>query len=371
MDKKDYPPASARKLFVRSILLLAVVVFGMVYLFKQKQRETEQEAQKRLIEMQKGPLVKVAKANFGNADKELTFIGEATPFQSVTLYAKTSGYINKMFVDKGDMVKEGQLLADLISPEIDQAYKAALADLENKKSIMKRDAALLQKAYISEEDYQKSETDVKVAEANVKSLEEQQAYKLIKAPFDGTVTARFADPGALIQNAMNSQTSAMPIATVAQLNKIRIYIYVEQRNAQLVKTGTPVTITIAEKPQFSIKAAVTRVAGALDVHTHMMTTEIDIDNMNGELTPGGFVVVHVALPSTNKLSVPSEALVVRGKQYFVPVVNDSSVVHYREVKVAENTGQRLVIADGLQEGEKVALNLGERAKDGQKVRIDQ
>ena len=371
MTTDSSPTGSPRKLLMRSLILLVVVLAGMAYLFKQRKAAVLAEELKRKKEMEAGPLVKVAKAGFGNADKELLFIGEVTPFQSVTLYSKISGYINKILVDKGDLVKEGQLIADLISPEVDQAYKAGLADLENKRSILKRDQALLKKAYISEEEVQKTETDVKVAEANVKSLQEQQEYKLIKAPFSGTVIARFADPGALIQNATNSQTSAQPIATIAELHKIRLYIYVEQKDAGLVKVGTPVSITVAEKPQFALKASVTRVTGELDVHTHMMTTEIDVDNAKEDLTPGSYVMVHVALPSTNKLSVPSEALVVRGKQYFVPVVNDSNIVRFREIKVAENTGQKLIVIAGLKEGEKVALNVGERIGEGQKVRIDQ
>ncbi len=362
---------SVRRLVIGSILLILVMALGITGIYVRRDRRLNAEAKRRLTELNEGPTVKVAPAVSVSSGKELMYVGETTPYQNVILYAKISGYIDKILVDKGDKVKEGQLLASLVSPEIDQAYKSGLADLENKKTILERDESLLSKDYISKEDKERTETDVKMGEANVKSLTEQQDYKSIRAPFNGTVTARFVDPGTLVQNASNAQTSSQPVVTIAELDRIRTYIYVEQKDADFIKPGYPVTITLPENPRFILKTTVTRCTGELDLKTRMMTVEIDIDNAKGELIPGSYVQVHVQVPGANKLNVPSEALVVRNNKYFVPVLDDSSKVHYREISVAENTGLKLIVSSGLKEGEKVILNLGESVLEGQRVKVVQ
>jgi RND family efflux transporter MFP subunit len=361
--------SSARKLIVRGVILVVVMIIGIVFLYARKSRSVAAEATTRIDEMKEGPVVKVVKATEGSGAKDLVYLGEAVPYQSVVLYAKISGYVDKMLVDKGDKVKEGQLLATIISPEVDQLYASTLADLDNKKAILKRDEELLKKEYISQEEEEQAQTEVKVGEANVKSLHEQQQYKSITAPFNGTVTARFADPGTLLQNASNAQTSAMPVVTVGELNRLRIYVYVEQKNADFIKPGCPVTITLADNPQFKLDATVTRTTGQLDEQTRMMTTEIDVDNSQNEITAGSYVQVHIHVPATDKLQIPSEALVVRGTKYFVATVDADSCIRFKPVEIAGNNGQSLVVSSGLNEGDRVALNVGESVNEGQKVRF--
>src|SRR6185437_2081465 len=232
----------SKRIWIGGGLVLAVTALSVIFMVFRQKTSLAHETNKRIKELEQGPVVKAIKAGASSSENGEVYIGEARPYQSVTLYAKTSGYMNKIFVDKGDKVKEGQMLATIVSPEIDQAYKAALADLENKKKVLKRDQALVQKEYISKEDEEASETAVQVAEAQVQSLHEQMAYKNIVAPFSGTVTARYADPGALVQNATNSQTSALPIVLLSELDKIRIYIYVPQSEASYLSIGYPATV---------------------------------------------------------------------------------------------------------------------------------
>jgi len=364
------PKPSSKKIIVRSIVVLIIVAAGITILYIRQATKLTAETHDRLDKLKDGPVVKIATASLKTGGKDLIFVGEALPFQNVTLYAKISGYIDKILVDKGDKVSEGQLLATIISPEVDQSYKSAQADLENKKSILNRDQTLLKKEYISQEVEEQAETDVTMAEANVKSLSEQQGYKYITAPFSGTVTARYADPGSLVQNATSSQTSALPVVTVAQLNKLRIYIYVEQKDANDIKPGCPVDITLTEDPKFDLKTTVTRTTGQLDEQTRMMTTEIDVDNTKDLITPGSYVQVHVHVSASVKLQVPSEALVVRVTKYYLAVVDDSNQIHYKEIQVGENNGQNITVLSGIKEGDKIALNLGESLADGQKVRIE-
>ena len=349
-------------------VILAIAAAGLlIMLFRQKSM-LDNDAQKRLTEVKAGPVIKVITAGMSSADKGLVLIGETRPFQTVTLYAKTSGYMNKILVDKGDKVKQGQLIATIVSPETDQAYRAAVADMENKKKIADRDKSLVKKEYISKEDAETSATAVAMAEAQVQSLKEQMAYKNITAPFAGTITARFADPGALVQNATNSQTSAQPVVTLSQLDKIRIYVYVSQSDASFLHDGYPVTITMAERPDVKIKSSITRIAGELDPKTRMMLAEIDLNNTKDPIIPGSYLQVTFQAPTQKNLTIPSEALVVRGGKYFVPMIVDSAI-HYQPITVDNNNGVRVSVLSGIKTGDVVGINVSPELPEGQKVRV--
>lgn len=348
--------------------VIAVAALGLVLMTTRQQKALAKETNARETELKQGPVIKAVKAGMSSGNKGLVLVGEARPYQSVTLYAKTSGYMNKILVDKGDKVHQGQLLATIVSPETDQAYKAALADLENKKKILKRDQALVAKEYISKEDEEASETAVQMAAAQVQSLREQSAYKNLTAPFSGTITARYADPGALVQNATNSQTSAQPVVTLSELDKIRIYAYVSQMDAAYLKEGYPVTITMAEKPDLNIKTGITRIAGELDPKTRMMLIEVDLPNKNDQIIPGSYLQVTIQSPDSKGLSIPTEALVIRGKNYFVPVIDSANNVHYQQVTIGTNDGVHATILSGLEAGQTIGLNAGPGLADGQKVR---
>ncbi len=362
---------SSLRIWIGGAILVAIALAGIYLLSSKQQNAVDKETKSRVKELKDGPVVKVIKAGMTSSDKGLMLIGEARPFQTVTLYAKTSGYLNKILVDKGDKVRQGQLLATIISPEIDQAYKAAVADLENKKKIASRDEALLKKDYISKEDAEATETAVKMAEAQVQSLKEQMQYKNITAPFPGTVTARFADPGVLVQNATNSQTSAQPIVTLSQLDKIRIYVYVAQNDAFYLKEGYPVTIGMTEKPAMKIKATITRIAGELDAKTRMMLAEIDLPNTANEIIPGSYLQVTFQAPEQKNLTIPSEALVVRGTKYFAALIGPDSAIHYQPVDIENNNGVRATVLKGINIGDMVGLNVSAELQEGQKIRIQQ
>lgn len=190
---------SSRKLFAGGILLLLVVAAGVVFLFLNQRETVAAERTARAVKMEAGPIVKTITVKQSKGGRELILIGEVRPFQSVTMYAKTSGYMDKILVDKGDVVIKDQVIATLIAPEIDQEFNSATADLENKQKILKRDESLLEKKYISAQEKELSETAVKVAKARLKSISDQQQYRVLRAPFAGTITARYADPGAVAE----------------------------------------------------------------------------------------------------------------------------------------------------------------------------
>jgi RND family efflux transporter MFP subunit len=361
------------KLLVIGFFILVILGGGITLIAFKKSNSTAKEGKERSAALKEGPVVKTAMAKYSVTPKQLVLIGEARPYEASTIYSKISGYLDKILVDKGDKVVAGQLLAVVNNPEIDQLYRSAAADLENKKKILERNKQLLTKNYISQEEVDISQTSVNIAEATVRSYAEQQDYKTIKAPFTGTVTARFADPGALIQNANNSQTSAQPIVTISQLDRLRIYVYVEQKDAGFTQVGYPVEVGLLENPDLHIKGTITRINGALDVHTRMMTVEIDLDNKDQKLIPGSYVQVKITGPldKNAKIEVPSTAVVAHQDKKMVIVIDKDSVVHFRTVKLGDNTGEKITILDGLEAGEKVALSVGESILEGQKVRLDQ
>ena len=361
------------KLLIIGIIILLVLGSGIAFISISKGRTVKNETTERASALKEGPVVKVSIAKYSTAPKQIVLIGEAKPYESATIYARISGYMDKILVDKGDKVAKDQLLATVTNPEIDQQYAAAVAELDNKKKIQERDKKLVAKNFISQEEAELSQTSVTLAEATLHSVTEQQQYKSLRAPFAGTITARYADPGALIQNAINSQTSAQPVVTVASLDRLRIYVYAEQKDAAFLKVGYAVDITLTENPDMHIKATVTRIAGELDEHTRMMTVEIDVDNRDQKIIPGSYVQVHISGPLSKdaKIEVPSTALVFHKDKSMVAVVDKDTVIHFKTVKVGENTGEKVIILEGLENGERVAINVGESILEGQKVRLDQ
>lgn len=357
------------KLYVSGILLLLVLGTGVFLLMSGKKSSLASEAKAKEDKVEAGPAVKVAKVTNSAAGRNFSVIGEVKPYQSVTLYAKISGYLQHVSIDKGDQVREGQVLATIESPELDEQYQSAKIDAANKKTIMERDQELLKKKYISQEQADLSATAYKVSNSAANTLKAQLDYKTIKAPFNGTVTARFADNGALVQSAASSQGGALPIATVAQLNKLRIYFYVDQKDAGFAKTGFPVQIGLQERPDFNLTAKITRTAEQLDAKTRMMLVEVDVDN-HGDLIPGSSVQVNIQAPTGKGYPmIPVDALVVKKNKYYVPLLKNDSTIHYQEIKIHENTGEVILVEEGLNDGDTVALNLGESVDEGSKVRV--
>lgn len=330
--------------------------------------QTAKERRALEAEAKAGPHVEVTTVAKTDPNRTLTLVGEARPFASVTLYAKVSGYLKTIKVDKGDRVKKDQILGVIESPEIDKAYQGASADSENKSAIARRMNELRRRNLVSPQEADQANSDAKVAKSKLESLAVQKSYEILRAPFDGTVTARYADPGALVQNAENSQTSALPMVTVSQVDSLRVYVYVDQRDAAFIKIGSSAQVTVAEQPDLDLKAKISRVSGELDPKTKMLLTEIDVENQDGRLVPGSFVQVTLHLTVPEQLEVPAQALLVlQGKSYVVTVDSEDHI-HYREVKVGDNDGRRVSILSGVQENERVALNIGSQWADGSHVR---
>jgi len=325
------------------------------------------EGRQRRDQMAAGPRVLVSSATWSAGERTLTLLGEARPFESATLYAKVSGYLKDVHVDKGDSVRAGQLLAVIEAPETNRDYDAAAADARNKRGIADRLKPLLERQLISQQEADQAFADADVAQSHLQSLGAVKGYQELRAPFSGVITARFADPGALVQNAANSQTSALPVFTIAKVNRLRIYVYVDQRDAAAIHNGLPVQVSVPERPDIKVAASITRFSGALDERTRMLLAEIDIDNEKNTVVAGSYVQVSFKVQAPRYLEIPVEGLVLRQAKEVVPVVTSSHTVTYKPVVLADNDGQHVRVIDGLQEGDWVALNLGNSADEGSAV----
>jgi membrane fusion protein (multidrug efflux system) len=280
----------------------------------------------------------------------------------VTLYAKVSGYLKEIKADRGDKVRARQVLAVIESPELEQQYEAARADASYKRANARRAATLAGPGAVSVREAELERTSADVAEAQVSALQTQKGYTILRAPFAGTVTARFADPGALVQNAANAQSGALPVVTVSQLDRLRVFVYVDQRDAAFVHPGDEAEVVL---PDGGVVAGrVARASGELEPHTRTMPLEVHLENQDGRIVAGSFVAVRLTLPSPPLLEIPARALVVREQKTLVAVVGPDNHLQLRPVVVARDDGDRIALRQGVSEGELVALDVGHSLTDG-------
>ncbi len=365
----SYTPSSRARslLYIGGGIVLAAAVVSVVALSAFRRNSVAQERRDRVAAVTKGPVVRVVPVERSPGARTISLTGETRPFLSVALYAKVSGYLREVSVDKGDRVTRGQVLAVVESPETDQEVEAAVADSKNKRIIADRDAQLIAEKLIAPEEAEQAETNAQVAAATVERLKALKDYELIRAPFAGTVTARYADPGALVQNAAGSQTSALPVVEVGTTDSLRLFVYLAQRDAADIRRGQPVIITDPGRPGVHVTGAVTRYTGELDPNTRTLLAEIDLSNRSGAIVPGSFVQVALAVTGPRYLEVPAEALIVRGTTDFVAVVSADNRVTFREVHILDTDGVTVRLVSGVQEGDRVALNLGDSVPEGQHV----
>ncbi len=344
--------------------VLAIVVAGVVValLFVHERHELRAEAERRRHEVSRGPRVYVAPIRLQPGTREVVLPADVRGFLQATIYAKIAGYVKTMAVDKGDRVRENQRLGLLESPELDQQLRAAEADVFIKRRTFERYRALVTKDFVSKQDFETVRSQYEVSLANLRQQHAYQEYKVLRAPFAGTVTGRYVDPGTLLPAATSATSSAQPLVDVADLQRLRILLFVQQDAASFVEVGDPVTIRLDERPDVKITATISRFAKSLDPRSRAMWCEIWLDNRY-DLYPGAFVHVTLRLKAPTLPVVPSTAIVWRDNQNNVAVVR-SSHVRIVPVRIGIDDGKTAQITGDVQAGEPVALNLPAEVADG-------
>ena len=366
-EQAEVKPRPRRALVATtSIIIVLVVLFGVAILFLRERNANARQVELLKQRAERGPVVRVAPVKLGPADRTVTLPAEVRAEQRATLYAKVSGYVKTMRVDKGMKVKKDQELAVLESPDLDEQVAAAEAELRLRTQQLRRALGLAKSGFVSQQEREQLEEAVKVAETGLARAKAQKSYQVIRAPFDGTVTARFADPGTLLPAATGSTSSAQPLLDIAQLDRLRVALQLGQDDASRVRVGDPVLLQI-DPGDPPVRAPVSRLSQALDPRTRTMLCEVDLAAPPPGLYPGAFVQASITLHGSPRPLVPTDALVAQNGQLFVATVQDNKV-HFTKVRLGVDDGQNIEILEGLRGGELVALNLGTDVADGSPIR---
>lgn len=302
--------------------------------------------------------VQVTKPSREELTYTITLPANISPLYQTTLYAKVSGYLKWIGPDKGDHVKKDQVVAVIDAPEVEEQYQQAVADYTIKKITFER----LNKVW-KESPEVIAKQDVDVAEAayhGAKNLMQQRAamrdYTKVRAPYDGIITARFADPGALIQVATSSATTAIPLFTIMDLSTVRIYANVPQDDSPWIEPGkTKATVVVKELPDRSFKGIITRSTLALDPSTRSLLVELDLPNPDHALRPGTYAELSLGVREIpNALVLPPQAVISgpKGKSVFIIEHGKARAV---PVQTGISNGKWIEITKGLQGDEDVVV----------------
>jgi membrane fusion protein (multidrug efflux system) len=290
--------------------------------------------------------------------------------QEATLYAKVSGYLKSLTVDKGDSVKEGQLLAEIEVPELlaDEAQFQAESDVA--RTNYERMVEARQKApdLVVPQTVDDLRGQWEIAQAKLQRTQTLLHYARITAPFSGVVTARFVDPGAFIPAATAGSTpQSAAIVTLMDFTRLRVQVYVPEPEVPFIKNGVPVQVTIEELPGRTFQGSVTRFANALNEATKTMLAEIELPNPTGELRPGMYAVVRLEVERKHDaLLVPVQALLVEKAGSSVFTIVDGKAKRM-PVQTGFNDSVNVEIASGINPGQMVVLMGKQALNDGQPV----
>ena len=319
-------------------------------------------------ENQAGPHVLVAQVLQTPATRELKLPATIRGFDETDIFAKVPGYLKTISVDKGDRIHKGQLLAVLDSPELDQQVANARANYNLALITDKRNQALRREKVIADQTADESHGAMLQARATLSQVLANQQYETITAPFDGIVTARYIDPGHLVPATTAPGTPGSgALITVARMAPLRVFTYVPQNVAPFIKDGDAARITAMGYTGKTFKGTITRHPNALSPDTRTMLVEVDLPNENEVLYPGMYATAEFTIAmGTGAPMVPDDALVFRDGKVYVPVVRNN-VLHLAEVTLGYDNGQTVEVLSGINPSDKVAVNVGQAAHDGENV----
>jgi RND family efflux transporter MFP subunit len=395
---------SAVTLVMIALVLVGLIAVGFVagYLPRQKREQVLAAESKEAVRAL--PVVTFSLAERSSTKTELVLPGTIQAVTEAPILARATGYIRKRTVDIGDRVRGGDVLAEVEAPELDQQILQANAAVEQTRSAVQQAEAALEQGKANEnlakvtagrwdnlqkrgvvskqenDTYQAqyaaqqanvqalakalsaTRSNVSAAEANVERLKQLKTYQTVRAPFDGVVTLRNVDTGALV-----NEGSTM-LFRIAQTGSLRAYVNLPQSESENVHVGQRATLTIAEMPGSKFEGIVTRTSNALDPATRTLLTEVQVPNPAGRLMPGMFAQIDLSVPRKNPpLVIPGDTLVMRSDGPQVAVIGDGQKVHFTRVQLGRDFGDRLEVLGGLEEGQRLAVNPSDAITEGVQV----
>jgi RND family efflux transporter MFP subunit len=373
-------PRSAAWVFVAALVgggaILAYAIHGGV-----TTRAATESSLVRSTEEAAVPIVNVIHPKNGAPLEELILPGNTQAFSDTPIFARTNGYLKRWFFDIGAHVKRGDLLAEIETPEIDKQLQQTRADLETAQAnyhLAETTAARWQ-LLLESDSVSRQETDEKVADlsarkatedsnaSNVHRLEDLQSFQKVYAPFDGIVTARNTDVGALIDAGANS--AGKELFHLAAIDTLRVFVAIPEVYSRAAVTGAAAFLTLDEYPGRSFHGTLARTSNSIDQASHTLLTEVDVPNPDGQLLPGAYVSVHFKLPQTvRSVVVPSNTLLFRSEGLRVALVRDGHV-QLASVKIGRDYGSTVEVISGLQASDAVVLDPADSLVSGAPVRI--
>ena len=317
----------------------------------------------------RGPHVLVTQLSGGAVSRTTALPASVHGYIETPVYAKIPGYMKTIYIDKGDHVKTGQVIAIIESPETDKQVADARSYYWLQLVTDRRNQELVHQEVIPQQTADTSHATMLQAKASYEQELAMQAYEVVRAPYDGIVTARYVDPGTMIPETTTptSTTTNAPIVALATMAPLRVYAYVPQSLSPFIKDGDPANITVSEFPNRNYSGTVTRHPDALDQSTRTMLVEVDLPNQDRSLYPGMYAEMKMtAHVTTTSITVPDDALVFRNDKVYVPVVRQNRLTLV-EVTLGHDNGYVVEANGDLRPGEQVAMNVGEAARDGELV----
>jgi RND family efflux transporter MFP subunit len=360
-----------------ALAVVALVIYSGIHSRSAAESRLTQRTQEAAI-----PTVAVVFPREGAPLQEIVLPGNTQAFSDAPIYARTNGYLKHWYFDIGAHVQKGQLLAEIETPEVDQQLLQARADLDTAQANLKiaKITATRWQDLVSNGSVSQQETDqavsnlsaVKAASessaANVRRLEQLQSFEKIYAPFNGIITARNTDIGALIDAGANTQPREL--FHIAAIHTLRLYVSVPEVYSRAARSGAPATLTLDEFPGQTFHGTLVRNANSIDIASRTLLVEVDVDNPTGQLLPGAYVFVHLKLPDqTRSVTIPSNTLIFRKEGLQVGLVSNGRA-ELVPIKISRDYGNNVEIASGLQTTDAVIVDPSDSLVAGMPVRLN-
>jgi RND family efflux transporter MFP subunit len=375
-EKQRFPVVVWVILAAAIVVLLAVVWFGIAV-----RSNAERALEKRTAEAAI-PTVEVIHPSPSRLSPEVALPGNTQAFTDTPIYARTSGYLTRWYFDIGARVRKGQLMAQIETPELDEQLQVAQANLKSAQAnldlanttsaryqnLLKTNSVSKQETDQATGDAAAKEAAVDAAMANVRRLQQLQSFENVYAPFDGIVTSRNTDIGALI-DAGSAGSLPKELFHMAAIGQIRVYVPVPEAYSADIKDGGKATLTLDEFPGQSFEGTIARNSSMIDAASRTLNVEVDVANPDGKLLPGSYVFVHFKVPNhAETLTIPSNTLLFRSEGLRVGVVRNGRAVLV-PVTISHDGGATVEIASGLQLSDAIILDPSDSLADGQEVHV--
>jgi RND family efflux transporter MFP subunit len=364
-----------------AVLVLGIVIYSGIHERAHAERTLGVVTERAAV-----PTVNVVQPMSGAVSQEIVLPGNTQAFNDTPIYARTNGYLKRWYVDIGAHVKQGQLLAEIDTPEVDQQLEQARADLKNAQAneqlaqitatrwqnLLKTNSVSKQETDQAVSDLSARQASVDSTTANVHRLEQLQSFEKVYAPFAGVITARNTDIGALI----NAGAGGVPqeLFHMAAVNRLRIYVAVPEVDSEAAQTGATATLTLDEFPGETFQGTIVRDSDSIDSASRTLNVEVDVDNVQDRIKTGAYVFVHLKIPhaphtSTQSLTIPANTLLFRSEGLRVGVVRNGQA-ELVPITIGRDFGATVEVVAGLHPTDQVIVNPSDSLASGNRVQLN-